>query len=249
MTDVDGMGGWYEHLTVELPGAQVVFTTRRGGFSSGAFESLNLGRLTDDRPEAVVGNRRRLQGRVGRRLAMVRQVHGTTVHRADGAWPEATGHELTALSEGDGVATTSSELAPMVLVADCLPVAMAGTGAVAMIHAGWRGLASGVVEEGVRMLRELSPEADITAAVGPGIGVCCYEVGEEVHRAFVQYGVGVRVGQKLNLRAVAQIRLERAGVNVRHDVDLCTSCSPELFFSHRRDGGVTGRQAGVAWLI
>lgn len=248
MTKVDRVASWHEHLTVELPGAQVVFTTRRGGDSRGPFESLNLGRLTDDRPEAVVSNRRRLQKRAGRRLAMVRQVHGATVHLADGAWPDATGQELTSLPEGDGVLTTSGELAPMVLVADCLPVALAGAGAVAMIHAGWRGLASGVLSHGVRMLRGLASEADIAAAIGPGVGVCCYEVGEEVHRAFAAYGADVREGQDLDLRAIARIQLERAGVDVRHDIDLCTSCSPELFFSHRRDRGVTGRQAGVIWL-
>jgi purine-nucleoside/S-methyl-5'-thioadenosine phosphorylase / adenosine deaminase len=248
VTEVDRVASWQEHLTVELTGAQVVFTTRRGGFSSGPFESFNLGRLTDDRPEAVVGNRRRLQDRVGRRLAMVRQVHGATVHLADGAWPDATGQELTPLREGDGVLTTSGELAPMVLVADCLPVALAGAGAVAMVHAGWRGLASGVLDEGVRMLRDLVPEAEIAAAIGPGIGLCCYEVGEEVHRAFEAYGEEIRQGQNLDLRAIARIQLEQAGVEIRHDVDLCTSCSPELFFSHRRDRGVTGRQAGVIWL-
>jgi YfiH family protein len=248
MTEVDRVASWHEHLTIELPGAQVVFTTRRGGVSTGPFESLNLGRLTDDRAEAVVSNRRRLQERVGRRLAMVRQVHGATVHLADEAWPEATGEELAELPEGDGTVTTSSDLAPMVLVADCLPVALAGEGSVAMVHAGWRGLATGVLEEAVRMLRERAPDAEISAAVGPGIGVCCYEVGEEVHRAFSTYGERVRRGQNLDLRAVAQIQLEQAGVRGRHDLDVCTSCSPELFFSHRRDRGMTGRQAGLIWL-
>lgn len=248
MTEVDRVASWHEHLTVELAGAQVVFTTRRGGFSSGPFESFNLGRLTDDRPEAVVGNRRRLQERTGRRLAMVRQVHGAMVHLADEAWPDVTGQELAPLREGDGVVSTSGELAPTVLVADCLPVALAGDGVAAMLHAGWRGLADGVLDEGVRMLRDLTPEGDITAAIGPGIGACCYEVGEEVHRAFGAYGDEVRRGQNQNLRAIARIQLEDAGVEVRHDVDLCTSCSPELFFSHRRDRGVTGRQAGVIWL-
>jgi polyphenol oxidase len=248
MSEVDRVASWHEHLTVELPQARVVFTTRRGGFSGGPFHSFNLGRLTDDRPEAVVANRRRLQERTGRRLAMVRQVHGTTVHLANGAWPDATGQELTPLPEGDGLVTTSGELAPMVLVADCLPVALSGTGAVAMVHAGWRGLAAGVLGEGVRMLRDLAPDGEIAAAIGPGIGACCYEVGEEVQRAFAAYGDDARRGQNLNLRAIARIQLERAGVEVRHDLDLCSACSPELMFSHRRDRGVTGRQAGVIWL-
>lgn len=248
MTQTDQVASWHEHLTVVLPGAQVVFTTRRGGFSSGPFGSSNLGRLTDDRPEAVVSNRRRLQQRVGRRLTMVRQVHGPTVHLAEGSWPDATGQELAPLPEGDGVVTGCRTLAPMVLVADCLPVAVAGDGAVAMIHAGWRGLASGVLGEGVRILREQTGSEAAHAAIGPGVGACCYEVGEEVHSAFAAYGERARRGQNLDLRAIASVQLERVGVDVLHDIDLCTSCSPELFFSHRRDRGVTGRQAGVIWL-
>jgi copper oxidase (laccase) domain-containing protein len=117
-----------------------------------------------------------------------------------------------------------------------------------MIHAGWRGLASGVLDEGIRLTREQAPGNPIRAAIGPGVGACCYEVGDEVRRAFASYGEGVRRGANLDLRAVARIQLERAGVEVLHDLNMCTSCSPELFFSHRRDRGVTGRQAGVIWL-
>jgi copper oxidase (laccase) domain-containing protein len=98
------------------------------------------------------------------------------------------------------------------------------------------------------MLRDLGAAGELQAAVGPGIGPCCYEVGPEVHEAFAPYGPGVRHGANLDLRAVARSQLERAGVSVVHDLDLCTTCRPELFFSHRRDRGITGRQAGVAWL-
>jgi copper oxidase (laccase) domain-containing protein len=98
------------------------------------------------------------------------------------------------------------------------------------------------------MLRDLGAAGELQAAVGPGIGPCCYEVGPEVHEAFAPYGPGVRHGANLDLRAVARSQLERAGVSVVHDLDLCTACRPELFFSHRRDRGITGRQAGVAWL-
>jgi polyphenol oxidase len=243
-----GSERWPEHLSVTLPGAEVVFTTRRGGVSTGPFSSLNLGRLTEDRPEDVAQNRRSLEDRVGRRLAMVRQLHGSVVHLADDRWPHATGPEQVPLPEGDGVITGMRGLAPTVLVADCLPVALAGDGAVAMLHAGWRGLASGILGEGARLIRQQGTEGDLTAAIGPGVGVCCYEVGDEVHDAFGSYGPGVRRGENLDLRAVARIQLERAGVELVHDVSLCTSCSPELFFSHRRDAGVTGRQAGMIWL-
>ena len=103
-----------------------MFTTRRGGVSDGPFHSLNLGRLTDDRPETVSANRHRLQEQIGRRLAMVHQVHGPVVHVADGGWPRSTARGRFTWRDGDGVVTERSDLAPTVLVADCLPVALAG---------------------------------------------------------------------------------------------------------------------------
>jgi YfiH family protein len=231
-----------EHLTIALAGSRAVFTTRRGGFSTGPFESLNLGRLTDDSPEAVERNRGRLQEQVGRPLAMVRQVHGRRVLRMDlapGAAP---------LQEADAIVTRGKALAPAVLVADCLPVVVAGEGELAVLHAGWRGLAAGILESGVRALRESRPSGRLLAAIGPGIGPCCYEVGEEVHTAFASYGPSVRRGRHLDLAGVARRALEQAGVEEIHSLGLCTACHPDLFFSHRRDSGLTGRQAAVAWL-
>jgi YfiH family protein len=230
-----------EHIAIELPGALAVFTTRHGGVSTGPYTSLNLGRLTDDDPEAVERNRASLAKELGRTPAHVRQVHGATVRRvreleADQADPP----------RADGQATDAPGLAPMVLTADCLPVAIAARGAVAMIHAGWRGLEASILAEGVRAVRELGGEGALVAAIGPGAGACCYEVGEDVHRRFDSYGANVRRGRNLDLKAVARIQLEHASVTV-HDVALCSICSPD-FFSHRRDHGVTGRQAGVAWL-
>lgn len=227
-----------------MRGARVVFTTSRGGFSTGPYASLNLGRLTADAPDAVRRNRALLERELGVRLAHIRQVHGTEVRRIT-APPEPG----TAFPEADGQATTLRRIAPTVLVADCLPIAISGAGAVAMLHAGWRGLAAGIVEEGVRALRELSGEGPLEAAIGPGAGRCCYEVGEEVHAAFGDHDGHVRHGRNLDLKAVAGERLERAGVETVHDVQLCTICAdPSLLFSHRRDRGVTGRQAGIAWL-
>ena len=119
----------------------------------------------------------------------------------------------------------------------------------AMLHAGWRGLASGVVEEGVRALRELGGDARLMAAIGPGAGPCCYEVGSEVHAVFAGRFPEARQGSNLDLKTIARTELEQAGVATIYDVGLCTICSPpELFYSHRRDRGVTGRQAGIAWL-
>ncbi|HEU4701850.1 MAG TPA: polyphenol oxidase family protein [Conexibacter sp.] len=225
-----------DHIGVVLPGGRALFTTRRGGVSEGPYASLNLGRWTDDDGDAVDRNRRIVADTVGVALDAVvqgRQVHGNRVERraaADGA-----------LNEADGQATSTEGLAALVLTADCLPVALIAPGAVAMLHAGWRGLADGVVEEGVEAVRELGGGA-IQAAIGPGAGGCCYEVGADVAAAF---GVGAGL---LDLKAIAAERLTKAGVTVVHDVGLCTICSdPALFFSHRRDDGVTGRQAGIAW--
>jgi hypothetical protein len=142
--------------------------------------------------------------------------------------------------EADGQVTDRPGVAPIVLVADCVPIALVSPEAVGMVHAGWRGLAGGIVGEAVQRLRSLGA-ARIAAAVGPGAGPCCYEVGEEVHAAF---GTS---GRTVDLKAIARGRLEEAGVEEVHDSGLCTMCDSERFFSHRRDGGVTGRQAGVVW--
>jgi polyphenol oxidase len=236
-----------EHLAIDLPGARALFTTRRGGVSTGPYESLNLGRQTGDDWERVSANRDRLAAVVGvprERFAQGRQVHGTAVRRVT-APPDPEEEPPAA----DGEATALPEVAPVVLVADCLPIALAGPGAVAMVHAGWRGLDGGVIAEGVRALREVSANGDApVAAIGPGAGRCCYEVGEEVHARFQDHGPGLRDGRRLDLKAIARSLLEDAGVRKIHDSGICTMCAdPELFFSHRRDRGLTGRQAGVVW--
>jgi YfiH family protein len=240
---------WYdEHLAIDLPGARAVFTTRRGGFSSGAFATLNLGRLTRDDPNAVAQNRAKLQSLAGGRLALIRQVHGTRVVRL-GRLAQASGRAPQVdLQEADGQATALKGVAPVVMTADCLPIALAGGGAVAMLHAGWRGLAEGIIQEGVRALAELGSEpSSLVAAIGPGAGPCCYEVGEEVHERFAPHGA--RNGRNLDMKSIARDQLAAAGITTVHDVSLCTICSaPELFFSHRRDRGFTGRQGGLAWL-
>jgi hypothetical protein len=236
-----------EHFAVDLDGARVVFTTRRGGFSSGPYESLNLGRLTADRPEDVRRNRAALKEQLGVQPAYIRQVHGTAVRRVVEQPVDPT--DAVELPEFDGQATAMPGVAPMVMTADCLPVAVAGAGAVAMLHAGWRGLAGGILAEGVAAVRELGAEGSLAAAIGPGAGPCCYEVGEEVHAAFTDQDLDIRRGRNLDLKAIACEQLRRAGVEVVHDVGLCTICGdPTLLFSHRRDGGITGRQAGLAWL-
>jgi YfiH family protein len=214
-----------EHLAIDLPGGTALFTTRRGGVSEGPYASLNLGLWTDDDAERVRENRERVRTEVrAERLAQGRQVHGTRVV-VDGE----------GIEEADGQVISERGVAAIVLVADCLPVALAGPGRVGVVHAGWRGLAGGVLEEGVEAT------GAVAAAIGPGIGPCCYEVGDDVRAAF---GTSERT---LDLKAIARARLEAAGVREIHDCGLCTACDVERFFSHRRDGGVTGRQAGLAW--
>ncbi len=221
------------HLNVGLPGAHVLFTTRHGGVSDGPYASLNLGLQTEDEPEHVAENRRRLAGLAGRTLAHGRQVHGAVVRRVD---------RPSADTDADGQATARTDVAPAVFVADCLPIALAGEGAVAMLHAGWRGLAAGIVAEGVAAMRALGAEGPFAAAIGPAAGPCCYEVGSDVHAA-----LGTS-GRTANLPAAARVRLEAEGIDDVSDCEVCTICD-ERFFSHRRDGGVTGRQAGVVWRV
>jgi polyphenol oxidase len=238
------------HLAIDLSGARALFTTRRGGVSGGPYASLNLGLMTDDEPTAVSDNRRTLQKRVGSPVAFVRQVHGVEVRGMTAE--EAAGLASARpdqLPVADGQVTADPACALATLTADCLPVALAGSGGVAMLHAGWRGLSGGILERGADALRALGVTGPLSAAIGPGAGPCCYEVGEEVHAAFAGEPEHLHPRPNLDLPGIARERLRRAGVSEVHDIGLCTMCSdPELFFSHRRDRGITGRQGGVAWL-
>lgn len=233
---------------LELPGARVAFSTRRSGVSEGPYESLNLGVLTDDDPARVTHNRTLLSSDLGldpASVAMGWQVHGTELAEWDAPPPRGRGGFATPgaeLRKVDGHITSERMLGLLVLVADCVPVALAAPGRVAMLHCGWRGLAGDIIARALAHFDE--PPA---AAVGPAIGRCCYEVGPEVVDAFPNLD-GVAQGRMLDLRAVASAKLREGGVDQIEHVDLCTSCRADLFFSHRRDGGVTGRQAGVAWL-
>jgi polyphenol oxidase len=233
-------------IDVELPGGRVAFSTRNGGVSEGPYASLNLGILTDDDQARVAENRGLLAGSLGlepERVAMGWQVHGTEILDWD-APPNGGGFASPGaeLRKVDGHATQVAGLGLLVLVADCLPVALIAPGRAAMLHCGWRGLAGGILERALEDFGETP-----AAAIGPGIGRCCYEVGEEVLAEFADLE-GVAEGRMLDLRMVARRKLEAAGVERIVDVDLCTSCRADLFFSHRRDNGVTGRQGGLAWL-
>jgi YfiH family protein len=232
-------------IAVDLPGGHVAFSTREGGVSEGPYESLNLGILTDDDQDRVSENRARLARGAGLspdQIAMGWQVHGTDLYEWDGA-PDGGGYASPGaeLAKVDGHTTTARDVALLVLVADCLPVALVSRSRVAMLHCGWRGLAGGIVERGLERFDE-----PVTAVIGPGIGPCHYEVGAEVLDAFADLD-GVARGRMLDLKAVAWAKLEAGGADHIHDVDRCTYCEPDVFFSHRRDNGVTGRQGGMVW--
>lgn len=226
----------------DAPGPyEVAFSTRRGGVSEGPYESLNLGVLTRDGPENARENRRRLCEAVGvdvERLAMNRQVHSAVVNRAS---PGQRGRE------GDGLWTDEQHVPMLKLTADCLPIALArrsGSPGLALLHAGRTGLLEGVVEAGVAALGGM----DVAAAVGPGIGPCCYEVGDDIRDAYrSRFGADALHGRNLDLWTVAERVLRDAGVDAVERVDVCTACNAE-YFSHRRDGGVTGRQGVIGYV-
>ena len=234
----------------EAPGPyRVAFSTRVGGVSEGAFASLNLGVYTDDDPECVHENRRRLCAEVGvdpETTTMAWQFHSADVVKADGSGIVTPGLEF---ERCDGLWTDERGRGVMLLTADCLPIAITrtnGSPAVAVLHAGWRGLLGGIVESGAAALGR----GELAAAVGPGIGPCCYEVGDEVATPFGErFGDEVVVGRNLDLAEAAERALRAAGCATVERVGLCTSCEERLFFSHRRDRGRTGRQGIVAALL
>lgn len=203
-------------LEPTLPGARAAFSTRSAGSAKESHAVLAMALGLD--PSRVMINQ---------------QVHGAELSYGDVA--------LAGRPEADGHVIAAPGIAGLVYTADCLPIAMAGPGGVAMLHCGWRGLAAGIAGRGAAAV-------DAThAAIGPGIGPCCYEVGDEVLAAFAPAGDGVSAGRMLDLPEVARRLLCQAGVGEIESAALCTSCEEELFFSHRRDGG-PGRQAGIAWL-
>jgi polyphenol oxidase len=226
-----------------VEGYEVAFTTRVGGISEGPFASLNLGRKSGDEVERADENRRIACEAIGadvEKLALNFQVHSADVlraepgmrnERADGLWTDEPGLPILAMS------------------ADCIPIALARLDAtdraVAVLHAGWKGLLAGIVEEGVRAL---GPH-ELAAAIGPAIGPCCYEVGEEVAGPYRErFGDDVMSDRRLDLWTSAEHALRGAGVEHVHRVDRCTACEPDTFFSHRRDHGITGRQGVIAYV-
>lgn len=239
-------------VQVVAPGVRVAFTTRAGGASTGPHASLNLGSAVGDDPVAVRANRAAVADALGfdpQRAATMRQVHGAHVVQVGrrGGGGLFTG-SLDGVADADACVTATPGVALLAMGADC-PVIVAWRGdgaAVAAIHAGWRGLVAGVVEAGIAALGDC-PEG-VHAAVGPHVGPCCYPVDAELRRRMaVRFGSHAVRGDAVDLGACAAVALERAGVpgHRRGEVRACTSCDGERFFSYRRDGHVTGRQAAV----
>ena len=223
----------------------VAFSTRTGGVSDGAYDSLNHGFSTDDNPDLVRANRDRLCAHLDiDAVTTVGQVHGTTVI-------EAQKPGLSA--QGDVLVTTDPDLALAVTTADCFGVVLwdQRRTVVAVAHAGWRGVVAGAIENTLRSIRSRSPDGPYRAVIGPGIRQCCFEVGNEVADLFPADVVRAASPRPfLDLARVVHRRLLASGIAADSilDVSVCTSCSPGLFFSHRRDRGKTGRHWALARL-
>lgn len=227
------------------------FTTRAGGVSTGDWAGLNLGSTTGDDPAAVRENRRRLMAALRldpERATLGFQVHGAGVRTI--LAPPRPGRFTGALSgwpEGDALVTDRPGIALVVLGADCLPVLLWRTDAprVAAAHAGWRGLVAGVLANAVAALGDPAATA---AAIGPGVGPCCYPVDAELRRTFgARFGAETIHGDAVDLALAARIELRRAGIPepAITSAGVCTSCDPARFYSYRRDGARTGRHGGV----
>jgi len=234
-----------------LAGVVHGFSTRQGGVSVGAFASLNLARNVGDVPESVEENRRRLLAAIGAEaFAEADQVHGARLIDAE------RGGSLGV--EADGLITAVPRLAVAVRTADCASILLAAIDArgratsVAAVHAGWRGATLGIATVAAHGLLGLEKGARVIAAIGPTIGVSAFEVGDEVVAAArasldgdappIQRGPsGSSHKWHLDLRALIALHLARAGVTEIDQVGGCTVSEPEMYFSHRRDRGVTGR--------
>ena len=229
------------------PGVRAAFTTRLGGVSAAPWDSFNLGAHVGDDPAAVAANRKRL----GEILALpgepawLEQVHGTAVSDLDAASP---------LRTADGAITRQRGRVAVIMVADCLPVLFAARDGtrIGAAHAGWRGLAAGVLEETVRALGV--PAADVVAWLGPAILQPNFEVGEDVRAAFVAHDAGTaqffvsnaRGRWQADLVGIARRRLGALGVGEVSGGEWCTFADRDRFFSHRRDGK-GGRMAALIW--
>jgi YfiH family protein len=225
-------------IEAPLAGARVLFTTRVGGVSDGPYASRNLGSFTDDDPEVVRRNIDALKAEIDiPTLHLLKQVHGDQIAEL-GPRP----HPSTPIA--DGAHVTDRLTGILITGADCPTAFLSDGDRLVGIHCGWRPVVAGIVEEATARFGG----GEFEAVIGPGICQNHFEVGDEVIESLGEDGAAAADGRQLDLTAVIRLRLERGGATRVHAIDRCTFCEPDAFFSHRRDGGVTGRQAGVAWL-
>jgi YfiH family protein len=269
ITPSNGVVSWQSPLLAAV-GTPHAFSTRIGGVSAPPFASLNLGNPAScdspDTDEHLQENYSRLQTAIAPGRPMLRawasQVHGVRVIQIESE-PEAEYAEsLEAMIadrfhgqiEADGMLTDIPRLFLTVRVADCVPLLFAdGAGRmVAAVHAGWRGVVGNIVSRTIRAFGECDiMAAGVRVAIGPHIGVAHFEVGPEVAEAFgkadlaqaIRYDLGVK--PHIDLQAALQMQLNRLGVRQIDGTDQCTAANAADFFSHRRDKGITGRQAAV----
>jgi len=228
------------------PRVRALVTTRSGGVSIGPYASLNLGIAVNDDPKAVAENRARVRAHLPEEPRWLKQVHGAAV---------VAGESVSALVEADASVTRTPGVVCVIQMADCMPVLLATRdgSVIGIAHAGWRGLAGGVVERTIEAMR--ADPAAMIAWLGPAIGPDTFEVGEEVRAAFVAADpAAVDAFRPLNtgkwladLFTLARQRLARAGLTAVHGGGLCTVSDPTRFFSHRRDR-LTGRMGAFLWL-
>jgi YfiH family protein len=242
--------GWIVPDWPAPPGVRALITTRAGGVSRGAYAGMNLGMRTGDTAEDVARNRARLRQSLPAEPLWLRQVHGTAVAEAD---------RKDGSPEADAAVARRPESVCAVLTADCLPLLLCDDGGsvVAAVHAGWRGLSSGVIEQTLRVMDR--PRAALLAYLGPAIGPAAYEVGTEVREAFIAadgtgdpeaataFAPGKPGKFYADLYALARQRLARSGVARVYGGGYCTYAERERFYSYRRDGA-TGRMASLIWM-
>lgn len=247
-------------------GVRITFTGRIGGVSVAPYDSLNLGSHVGDDPDAVAHNRLRALDAIGApnaQLITLDQVHGSKVLSIASSDPDAVAAVRAEADSGaDAIVVCASDIAPMLCFADCVPViAVSPSGNFAVVHAGWRGVMSGVARKAVIRLSQMEvslgfADTEEQAArslniyIGPHIRECCFETGVDVRKEFEdRFGAEVLVGDdRVDLSRALTIDLESVGADPARMLDcgICTVCSSQDYFSYRASGGTCGRHAAMA---
>jgi YfiH family protein len=227
--EVHTANGGAVYVAPDAEGVSIFFFTRLGGVSEPPYDALNVSTKVGDDPAAVEKNLSIIREAMdGRPAAWVRQVAGDEVVRVS---------EPGLAGKADALITAESDLCLSVAVADCVPVALVGEREIGIVHSGWRGTLAGVSGKAAREFEG----SGVRAYIGPSIRRCCYEVSEDLAEKFAEvFGSDVVSGRYLSLQEAISVELRAAGVEV-HDLELCTGCMPELFYSHRKQKPSTGR--------